>query len=123
MELVYKDEVFKIIGAAMEVHNELKNGYLEDVYQEALEHEFKIQGIPFETQKMLPITYKGMPLKQFYKADFLCYDKIIVEIKAVSCLNDNHKAQVLNYLKCTGCKVGLLINFGEQSLKTHRLIL
>ena len=120
--LVYKDEAFKIIGAAMEVHKELGCGFLEPVYQEALEAELMMQQIPFEREKEIFITYKGMQLNKSYRADFICYDKIVVELKSVSELNNEHEAQVINYLKATGYKVGLLINFAERTLKHKRLV-
>ena len=111
----------KIINACMEVHNELGNGFLEPVYQEALEEEFKIQGIPYVREKLLPVMYKGKQLKKEYYADFVCYDDIIVEVKAVSVLSKPHKAQVLNYLNAANKEIGLLINFGETKLKWERL--
>lgn len=111
----------KIINACMEVHNELGNGFLEPVYQEALEEEFKIQGIPYVREKLLPFMYKGKQLKKEYYADFVCYDDIIVELKAVSVLSKPHKAQVLNYLNAANKEIGLLINFGETKLKWERL--
>ena len=107
----------------MEVHRELGPGFLEPVYQEALELEFERQGIPFEREKELKISYKGHILKKKYVADFICNDKIIVELKALSALSGEHVAQVLNYLKATGFKLGMLINFGEASLKFKRLVL
>ena len=105
----------------MEVHNELGNGFLEPVYQEALEEEFKIQGIPYVREKLLPVMYKGKQLKKEYYADFVCYDDIIVELKAVSVLSKPHKAQVLNYLNAANKEIGLLINFGETKLKWERV--
>lgn len=107
----------------MTVHNTLGNGFLEEVYQEALEIELKEQGIPYEREKNINILYHDVQLKKFYKADFLCYGEIIVELKALSGLTDDHRAQVLNYLKATHKRLGLLINFGEKSLKYERLIL
>lgn len=111
----------KIINACMEVHNELGNGFLEPVYQEALEEEFKIQGIPYVREKLLPVMYKGKQLKKEYYADFVCYEDIIVELKAVSVLSKPHKAQVLNYLNAANKEIGLLINFGETKLKWERI--
>ena len=111
----------KIINACMEVHNELGNGFLEAVYQEALEEEFKIQNIPYEREKLLPIIYKGKVLNKEYYADFICYDSIIVELKAVGRLAKPHKAQVLNYLNASNNEIGLLVNFGETSLKWERI--
>lgn len=111
----------KIINACMEIHNELGNGFLEPVYQEALEEDFKIQGIPYVREKLLPVMYKGKQLKKEYYADFVCYDDIIVELKAVSVLSKPHKAQVLNYLNAANKEIGLLINFGETKLKWERI--
>lgn len=107
----YKEETYKINGAAMKVYNTLKHGFLEAVYQEALEIEFKKQGIPYEREKELTIYYNGVKLKQTYRADFVCYGNIIVELKAVSLLDDAHRSQIYNYLCATGYKVGLLFNF------------
>jgi GxxExxY protein len=113
MELILKDEVFRIIGAAIEVHKELGSGFLEAVYQEALEIEFCERCIPFKSQSLLKIVYKQKQLEKLYVADFVCFDSIIVEIKALSSLTGNDEAQVINYLKASGYKVGLLINFGS----------
>lgn len=113
MELILKDEVFRVIGAAIEVHRELGNGFLEAVYQEALEIEFRERFIPFMSQAALKIVYKQKQLEKSYIADFVCFNAIIVEIKAMSKLTGNEDAQTINYLKATGHKVGLLINFGS----------
>jgi len=120
-DFLYKEESGKIINACMNVHNELGNGFLEPVYQSALAEEFKIQGIPSEKEKKINIFYKGIKLDKEYYADFICYGKIIVELKATSALVKAHKAQVLNYLNATNIKVGLLVNFGESSLKWQRI--
>ena len=104
----------------MTVHRELGCGFLEKVYQEALEGEFVVKGIPYKREVSQKIFYKGVPLQQDYIADFVCYDKIIVELKALSRLSDVEKAQVINYLKATGYELGILANFGETSLKTER---
>ncbi len=112
-ELIYRDECYKIVGACFEVYNEKGCGFLEAVYQECLEIEFALQGIGFVPKKPLPLSYKGRPLKQRYEPDFVCQDKIILEIKAVSVLADEHRAQVINYLNATGLKLGLLVNFGQ----------
>ncbi|MDI6688486.1 MAG: GxxExxY protein [Desulfobacterales bacterium] len=118
-----KDErTYKIIGAAIEVHKELGCGFLEAVYQEALAREFSVQEIPFKSQAIIRIEYKGKPLDKTYQADFVCYDGIIVEIKAISSLSGIEEAQLINYLKATGLKVGLLINFGAKSLEYKRLV-
>lgn len=122
--IVYKEESYKIIGAAFKVYNGLGPGFLEAVYQEALEIEFQRQGIPYEREKELKIQYAGVELKQTYKADFVCFGKIIVELKAVSELIDAHKAQVYNYLHATGFKLGLLLNFGcSDELEKERIVL
>jgi len=111
-ELLLKEEVYKIVGAAMEVYNVLGPGFLEAVYQEALEIELADRGTPFEPQKDLRIVFKGRTLKKMYTADFLVFGQIVVEIKAADRLTSHDEAQLLNYLKATGMKVGVLINFG-----------
>ena len=113
MALIYSQESYAINGAAFHVYESLREGFLEAVYQEALEIEFQRRGIPYEREKELTITYDGVELKQKYKADFVCYGKIIVELKAVSELDDAHRSQVYNYLHATGYKLGLLYNFGH----------
>ena len=122
MELIYKDEVYRIIGAAMNVHRELGCGFFEAVYQEALEIEFQMQQIPYQREEKLEIYYKEQLLKKYYEADFICFNKIIVELKALSALAPEHEAQLLNYLKATDMKIGLLINFGETSLRYKRMV-
>jgi len=122
--IVYKEESYKIVGAAFKVYNTLGAGFLEAVYQEALEIELQRQGIPYEREKELKIMYDGVELKQTYKADFVCYGKIIVELKAVSALDDAHRAQVYNYLHATGLKMGLLLNFGNaEELEKQRIVM
>lgn len=116
------ERTYKIIGAALEVHKELGCGFLEAVYQEGLGMEFGIQGIPFKSQPAIQIVYKGKPLNKTYQPDFVCYDEVIVEIKAISNLSGIEEAQLINYLKATGLKVGLLINFGTNSLEYKRLV-
>ena len=106
----------------MEVHKELGCGFLEGVYQEALGKEFGDQAIPFKSQPTIQIAYKGKPLDKTYQPDFICYKVIIVEIKAISSLSGIEEAQLINYLKATGLKVGLLINFGAKSLEYKRLV-
>ncbi len=118
--LIYRDETYNIIGAAMSVHKELGSGFLESVYQEALEVEFSKRSIPFVAQQKIQIRYKDVLLKQYYIPDFFCYDKIIVEIKAVSHVLPEHEAQIIHYVKATGKKMGLLLNFGEDSLYHKR---
>lgn len=111
--LYHSNESYAINGAAMQVYNVLGHGFLESVYQEALAIEFTKRGIPYQREKKLKIYYDGKELQQTYRADFVCYDDIIVEIKAVSELDGSHRSQVYNYLKATGFKLGLLINFGH----------
>ena len=110
--MIYPEECYAIRGAVYEVYRELGNGFREEVYQQCLEREFASRGIPFDAKKELRIFYKGTPIEKTYVPDFLCYDKIIVEIKAVGELTKEHRAQLLNYLRLTGCKLGLLVNFG-----------
>ena len=118
-----KDQkTYKIIGAAMEVHRELGCGFLEAVYQEALDREFGLQNIPFKPQPVVEIKYKGKPLEKKYQPDFVCYNEIIVEIKALFSLTGNEEAQLINYLKATGFEIGLLINFGSKSLEYKRMV-
>lgn len=118
---IYKEESEKILKACFEVHNELGNGFLEPVYQEALELEFKNQNIPYEREKFLPIVYKGQRLSKEYYADFVCYNDIVLELKAVSVVVKAHKAQVLNYLKAANKQLGYLVNFGNNSLTWERI--
>ena len=122
MDLIHKDESYKIIGAAMEVHKELGSGFLEAIYHEALLIEFTEREIPYISEAKLDVSYKGRTLIKYYESDFICYDKIIVEIKAVNELSSIHESQVINYLKATGLKLGILINFGAASLEYRRLI-
>ena len=123
MEIYYKDECYKIVGAAMHVYNVLGSGFLEAVYQEALELEFQRCDIPYEREKEITINYDGQELKQKYKADFVCYGNIIVELKAVDELNDVHRAQVHNYLRATKIKLGVLVNFGGlNELEYERIV-
>jgi GxxExxY protein len=118
-----KDErTYKIIGAAMEVHRELGCGFLEAVYQEALGREFETQRIPYSSQPVIEIKYKGKPLEKKYQPDFICYGEIIVEIKAISGLTGIEEAQLINYLKATGLKIGILLNFGSKSLEHKRFV-
>ncbi|WP_340112533.1 GxxExxY protein [Maribellus mangrovi] len=121
--LLYEKETYNIIGACMmNVHRKLGNGFLESVYQEALEREFIKQAIPFVKQHKLNVYLDGEPLKKYFKVDFLCYEAIILEIKAVGFLATDFSKQTINYLNASGLKVGLLINFGETSLKWKRFI-
>lgn len=122
MALLYPEECYKINGALFEVHKELGPGLLEKVYQEALEKELELQGIPFEREKSFTIMYKGEALEQKYIADFVIYDKIVVELKAVDELLPVHTAQVINYLAITGYKLGLLVNFNARQLHPERIV-
>ena len=122
--IYYKNECYDIIGAAMKVHKVLGAGFLEAVYQEAFGIELQRRGIPYKREQEIRVVYDGIELQQKYKADFICYDDIVVELKATSSLEDVHYAQVLNYLKATGCKLGLLISFGRQEeLLWKRIVL
>ncbi len=123
MEIVYKDEAYAIIGACFEVYKEMGCGFLEAVYQECLEIELETRGILFHPQAELVLRFKGRPLTQKYQPDFICYDKIVLEIKAVSELTNEHRAQVHNYLKAAGYKLGLLVNFGHYpKLENERIV-
>lgn len=112
-EIILKDESYQIMGACFEVYKELGCGFLEPVYQECLELELSLRSIPFRAQDPLKLHYKGRLLEAEYKPDFVCYDAVIVEIKALKQFADKHRAQVHNYLKATGHKLGLLVNFGH----------
>ena len=118
--LIYKDEVYRIIGAAINVSNALGSGFLEAVYQEALEIEFQDSDVPFESQRRIQISYKNRVLNQDYIADFVCFDNIIVEIKAIKQITGIEEAQLLNYLKATKLPLGLIINFGSEKLEWKR---
>lgn len=115
-------ETYAIIGAAMAVHSELGRGFLEQVYQQALEQEFLARGIPFLREVEIPINYRGRPLGVSYRADFLCYETVVVETKALAELQGVHDSQVINYLKATGLHRGLLLNFGSPALQYRRLV-
>ena len=116
------ERTYKVIGCAMEVHKELGCGFLEAVYQEALEIEFAEQGIPFRRQTPVEIFYKGKALNKIYQPDFLCFDDIIIEIKALPKLSTIEEAQLINYLKASRLQLGLLINFGSKSLEYKRFV-
>lgn len=115
-------QTYAIIGAAMVVHRELGHGFLESVYHEALAIEFTNQGVPFKHEVEIPVFYKGRPLSSTYRADFICFDDIIVELKAMPAISGKEKAQILNYLKASGFNRGLLLNFGTTSLQYERFI-
>ena len=122
MTLLFENETHRIIGACMQVHKQLGCGFLESVYQEALEKEFLKLNIPYSRHKHLHILFDGKPLDKSFVADFVCYDTIILEIKGATFLHQINSDQVINYLKATGLEVGLLVNFGESSLKWKRFI-
>lgn len=123
-ELLFKDEVYAIIGAAMEVYNQIGPGFGEAIYQEALEIESDSRKLPNNPQQEIYIDYKGVQLKQFFKPDFIYFEKIITEIKAIDRLTSREESQLLNYLKATGMPVGLLINFGaDKDLEWKRMVL
>jgi GxxExxY protein len=120
---VQDPQTYQLIGAAMEVHRELGCGFLERVYHEALAQEFTAREIHYRREAALPVIYKGLTLEASYFADFVCFDAVILEIKAVNSLDGKHQAQVLNYLKASGYRTGLLLNFGDNSLEYRRLVL
>ena len=119
---MYREETHKIIGAAMTVHRFFGCGFTEKVYQDALEQEFRALGIPYLREPSLHANYRGVQLRAEFVPDFICYDKVIVELKAVKELDDMHRSQAINYAKVAGCEVALLINFGESSLKFERFV-
>ena len=122
-ELILKDEVYAVIGAAIEVHRELGPGFLESIYQEAMEIELSSRNVPFVAQQPIAVQYKGVTLKKQYFADLVCFEQIIVEIKALAHLSGTEQAQLLNYLKGTGFPIGILINFGSHGkLEWKRLV-
>ncbi|KAA3617149.1 MAG: GxxExxY protein [Calditrichaeota bacterium] len=120
---IYKSESYRIIGLCMEVHKNLGKGFLEIVYKDALEYEFNKAGIPFEREKEYLVNYKDVVLPHAFFADFVIYGKIILEVKGIKSLKDEHLAQTLNYLKVSHCRLGLLVNFGELSLGYKRVVL
>ena len=121
-KIIFKEESYKIIGICMNIHSTLGNGFLEAVYCEVLEKEFVKNNIPYQREVKLDLFFNGEKLDKKYKADFICFDNIILEIKAVSFIHENFTKQTLNYLKATDKKLGLLINFVEKSLKYKRII-
>jgi GxxExxY protein len=121
---LYQKESYALIGAAMVVYNELGPGFLEAVYQDAIEIELRTSGIPFESQKPLPVYYRGYLLPHEYVADLICYDRILLELKAVKDINEAHQAQVMNYLKATGLALGYVVNFGRpDGLQWRRIMM
>ena len=122
-QFVHKEKTYQIIGAAMTVHQTLGAGFTEKVYQDALEIEFQAQGIPYEREQPMQVTYRGVQLGSLFVPDFICYGNIIVELKAVKELEDLHRAQAINYGKVAETEVALLINFGESSLRYERFVM
>ncbi len=122
-DILYKDESYQLLGVLFDVHNELGGGFLEAVYSDAIQHELKLRNIPFEKEKQYKIHYKDVILPHHYFADFVIYDKIILEIKSTTNLNDRHTAQCLNYLKISGNKLAILANFEADKLMHQRIIL
>ena len=123
-KIVYKNESYQIQGAIFDVYREMGCGFLESVYQECLEKELQLRSIPFTSQKLLKLQYKGQLLNQTYRPDFLCHNSIIIELKALSKTSPQHKAQLMNYLKASGLKLGLLVNFGSYPKATvERIVL
>ena len=124
MKIIYKEESYKIIGACFEVYNEFGNGFDEPIYHESLMKEFRLQSLPVMSEPQVNVFYKGEQLIKYFKPDIVAYGKIIIELKAVKTLNDFHRQQVLNYLKATGYKLGILVNFGaELKLEYERIVL
>ncbi|MGD8306345.1 MAG: GxxExxY protein [Ignavibacteria bacterium] len=122
-QLIFKQESYQIIGKCFEVHNNLGPGFLEIVYKDALEYEFNNAGIPFSREKEYKVNYKGIILPHKFYADFIVFDKIILEVKAVSAIADEFVAQAINYLKVSGNKLALTVNFGEIKLNSKRIVL
>ncbi len=122
-EILYKEESYSIMGACFEVYKDKGNGFLEDVYQECLSIEFEEQSIPFKEKPKLKLEYRNRVLRKSYEPDFFCFDKIIVELKAVKTLADEHRAQIFNYLKATKNRLGLLVNFGSHPKLQYERVL
>lgn len=120
-KIIYRTESYNLIGAAIEVHKQIGCGFTEPIYQEAFEEELRLRGIPFQREKTINVTYKGKVLSKNFRPDFVCYEKIIVELKAVSEFTDEHIAQVYNYLKASGLELGILLNFATTSLVYKRI--
>lgn len=122
-KIIYKEESYQIIGKCIEVHNNLGAGFLEIVYKDALEYEFRKAGIAYEREKQYEVNYKGIILPHKFYADFVIYDKIILEVKAISSISDEFIAQAINYLKVSSNQLALIVNFGELKLNYKRIVL
>ena len=122
VNIVFKEESYKIIGSCIKVHQALGCGFLESVYQEALARQFQLDSIPFEREKLVNVYYNNEKLDKYFKADFLCFDKIVVELKAKPFIHQDNIEQTKNYLKSTKLQLGLLVNFGEKSLTYKRIL-
>lgn len=120
--LIYKNETYSLVGICMEVHNELGPGLLEIIYKEAIQWEFENNAIPYEREKEYPVFYKNIRLKKYFFADFVVFNKIILEIKATKGISDEDLAQIINYLKISNCRLGLIVNFGRSKLEFKRLV-
>ncbi len=120
--LIYKEEAYEIISCCFEVHTILGSGFLEAVYKDALEHEFNLRGIPYARERKFEVNYKGKVLERYYNADFIVFDKIVLEVKAQKNVIEDHFKQSINYLAVSKLKLGLLVNFGEDNLKFKRVV-
>lgn len=121
-KIILKEESYRIVGICMEVYNTLGPGFLEDVYKDALEYEFKIAGIPYQREKMYSVKYKDITLARHYYADFVVYDKVILEVKGVSKIKDVFIAMAINYLKVSNNDLAIVVNFGEEKLNYKRVV-
>ena len=121
-EIIFKDESYQIVGLCMEVHKQLGMGFREVIYKDALEIEFRENNLPYQREKLYKIEYKGIILPHKYKADFIVFDQIVLEVKSTSLIVDSFVAQTINYLKASGLKLGMIVNFGEKSLNFKRVV-
>ncbi len=121
-EIIFKDESYQIVGLCMEVHRQLGKGFREVIYKGALEIEFRENNLPYQREKLYKIEYKGIILPHKYKADFIVFDQIVLEVKSTSLIVDSFVAQTINYLKASGLKLGMIVNFGEKSLNFKRVV-
>ncbi|MBA2328326.1 MAG: GxxExxY protein [Flavisolibacter sp.] len=121
-EIIFKEESYQIVGLCMEVHRQLGMGFREVIYKDALEIEFRENNLPYQREKLYKIEYKGIILPHKYKADFIVFDQIVLEVKSTSLIVDSFVAQTINYLKASGLKLGMIVNFGEKSLNFKRVV-